>query len=215
MKLIFFIATATLLVFCKNNKNVANIEKGNEATSTSVTEMAEAARHAGDTDRKKETSRKLQPLTDKELSALLPDAVGGFKLPYSTRSEAFEEGAIILFPLGGYAEYIRSDGAKIHVKFLDCGGFGHRCDLSIFEYDFDWLQDVGGEVKLRTIDFMGDKALVCTSQGELKETADPEEPEFRVGLLYIASGRLAVGLECNREDIDLLKDFAKKLNLKN
>lgn len=217
MKLILMIATIPLLLFCTNNKT-ASIGKAKEATLTSNTQLNEAAIYPGDTDRKKETMGQLKPLTNKELLALLPDAVGGFKLAFSQIREALEDGNVLPDMGAEIASYTRSDGVQIGVDLIDCvRGSIRRCNLSDWDRSTkEELQEEGNtEMRTTTIDFMGDKALVHIFQRKGKKKVDPKEPEeAKAGLVYIVNGRLFVILSSNREDIDLLKDFAKKLNIK-
>ncbi len=191
------VAATFLLAACNSNKT-----KNSETTEESKDKSTEATtdnKTTNPTDAmttKIEELKKLTPLTNDQLKAMVPEEFMGMK-----RSNfSVNSGMGVAYATATY----KGDADKqLNVNIWDCAGEAGAGIYGMRYYtlwNFEQSDDNGYQ---KTVDFNGGKAIEKYSKGN---------DEY--SMTYVANDRLLVSLEGQKMGLDGVKDAAKNLTLK-
>lgn len=192
--------TIILMVSCNNNKEKGKISikegKGNTTATFDVKSIEEIAKAAETSEDKIEELKKLTPLTDDQLKAMMPEELMGIKRTSVGASS-------ISGTTSGTALYKSEDGKELKLIIYDCAGEAGAGIYSL-RYLTSWniqYEDENGYQK--TIDINGQKAI---------ENYVKSREEYSI--TFLSKDRFLVTVEGDKTDLDMVKQAANSLNLK-
>lgn len=192
--------TIILMVSCNNNKEKGKISikegKGNTTATFDVKSIEEIAKAAETSEDKIEELKKLTPLTDDQLKAMMPEELMGIKRTSVGASS-------ISGTTSGTALYKSEDGKELKLIIYDCAGEAGAGIYSL-RHLTSWniqYEDENGYQK--TIDINGQKAI---------ENYVKSREEYSI--TFLSKDRFLVTVEGDKTGLDMVKQAANGLNLK-
>lgn len=201
---------ATVLGACRNMIFRRETEDG---TVTVKTDLGSVFAEAGKWTKKIEELEKLEPMTIKELAALMPKEIGNFKLEGAGTEISDEESDAALnedeTDMSGMltvswinVAYRKGNGAEIELTVQDCAGQGAYMSVLAGSHMNMAIEANDGDFYTKTITFMDGTAI---------EMVDKKDGSAM--LTFMANGRFRIMAVSDNINIEELKEVMKNLKL--
>ena len=193
----FLLVPFLFMVACSNKKSKEGItikdEEGKEKLSVDISKAEDGLAKL---QKMKDDLEKLTPLTNEELTALVPGELMGASRTNLDVNSAM--GATV-----ANADYKINDSADLKLEIVDCAGAG---GAGMFGMQYMNMIDVNSDDEdeyVKTIEFNGGKAF-----------ENCKKKRNRCTLAYFSGSRFLVSLRGDNVGIDALKEIAKGVKIK-